>query len=86
LKLKPKKWGELFQRQQKQGTLVVGFVHQRRLYQVPLPFSRLFGQDVAVESMLPLDFSGTRQLKALFGSRICFHFGHNTLISKSDKI
>ena len=78
--------GELFQRQQKQSTLVLSFVHQSGFYQIPLALSRLFSQNVAVKRVFALDFSGTRQLKTLFGTRIGFHFGHNTGMSKSDKI
>jgi hypothetical protein len=39
---------------------------------------------MTVKGVLPLNFSGACQLKTLFGTRICFHFGHNTLINKSD--
>lgn len=64
---------------------MLSLIHQSGFYQIPLTLGRLLSQNVAVKRVLALDFSGTRQLKTLFGTRIGFHFGHNTKISKSDK-
>jgi hypothetical protein len=46
------------------------------MHKVALLLGRFLGQDVTVEGVLPLDFSGTGQLETLFGSRIGFYFWH----------
>ena len=46
------------------------------MHEVALLLGRFLGQDVTVEGMLPLDFSGAGQLETLFGRRIGFYFWH----------
>lgn len=55
---------------------LIAFENQRIVNEVPLAFGRLFGQDVAVESMLPFNLSGAGQLETLLGSRVGFDFWH----------
>ena len=38
---------------------------------------RFFGQDVAFESMFPLDVSGARNPESLFGAGVGLHFWHS---------
>ena len=56
-----------------------GFVSRRngtRIAEVPLLLRRLFGEDMAMVSVFPLDFSGAGEVEALLGSGICFHLWH----------
>jgi hypothetical protein len=45
--------------------LHVGGIHQRSVRQVPLLLRRFLGQDVTLESVLPLDFPTSREFEAL---------------------
>jgi len=44
--------------------------------QVSLLLGALFGQDVTLEGVLPLDLPSPSELKALFGASFCFHLRH----------
>ena len=46
------------------------------MHQITLLLGCFFRQDMTVEGMLPLDFSGAGQLETLLGRRIGFNFWH----------
>ena len=58
--------------------------------EVALLLCALLGQDVALESVLALDFASSRQLETLLGAGFCFHLRHGLgielwwVISSSD--
>jgi hypothetical protein len=56
--------------------LHVRLVDQRRVRQGELALLRLFGQDVAFESVLPFDFTRACHFKAFLGAGFGFHFRH----------
>ena len=74
-------------------TLDVGFVrlmYQRAMRQITLLLSALLCKNVALESVLALDFASSRQLETLLGAGFGFHLRHGLgflgwwVISSSD--
>ena len=54
----------------------IGWEHQRVMHQIALLLGCLFRQNMTVEGVLPLDFSGAGELETLLGTRIGFYFWH----------
>ena len=54
----------------------VGFVNRGRVRQVTLLLRALLSQDVTFKSVLPLDFTSSRELEAFLGASFCFHLRH----------
>ena len=52
-------------------------VNCSRVNKIPLLLGGFLSQDVGVEGVLPLQFSGTGQLETLFGTRVGFLFWHD---------
>ena len=57
-------------------TLFIRLMYQSGMGQASLLDGGLFGEDMALEGMLPLDFARAGQLKALLGTGFGFHFRH----------
>ncbi len=50
--------------------------HKSRMVEVALLCRFLLGEDVTVVSVLSLDFAGTGEREAFFGSGLSFHLRH----------
>jgi hypothetical protein len=58
------------------NALLVGLVNRGRVRQVALLLRAFFGQDVALEGVLPLDFPSPREFETLLSASFCFHLRH----------
>lgn len=56
----------------------IGLLNDGGVTEVTLSLLALLGQDVAMISMLSLQFAATRYLEALLGSGLSLHFWHFT--------
>lgn len=55
---------------------LIGRSDEYGIIQIAFLLRRLFGEDMAMVSVFPLDFSGAGEVEALLGSGICFHLWH----------
>jgi hypothetical protein len=55
---------------------LIGWVNQRGVRQGELALFRLFGQDVAFESVLPFDLARAGNFESFLGAGLGFHFRH----------
>ena len=71
--------GLLSQQQHTLHIAHIGRVNQCCVRESALLFGCFFGEDVAFESVLPLDFTCSGQRKALLCTGVGFHFRHGSV-------
>jgi hypothetical protein len=67
---------QLLHGQQTLDIFLVSFVYLSKISQVPLAFLRLFGENMALVSVLSFDFTSSGEREAFLRSRIRLHLWH----------